>query len=113
MEPNYNSINLNHYWIIDGSTINVTIKKISKVQPGSYKIYIKLLTGKHVTFDVLPTDKIKDLVMKLEIEVGIPYRKILLISNGRIINAFDNDDPTFEEKGVVADSTLVIRLSKY
>lgn len=111
LEPKYNSINLFHYWIIDGSTINVKIKKISKDQPGSYKVFIKLLTGKHVTYDALPTDIFKDLAMKLEIDTGIPYRRMLLIFKGRIINTSDDEDPTLEEKGVVADSTLHIRLS--
>ena len=100
------SITLHRYWIDDGSTINVTIKKISIKQPGSYQIYVKLLTADYFTLDVLPTDKTRDLAMKLEIATGLQQRKMILNYNGRNIIPRDDSDPTLEEKGVVAYSTL-------
>lgn len=102
-------ITLHQYYIDDGSTIIVKIKKISKKQPGSYQIFIKFITGKYFILDVLPTDKIRDLAMKLEIETGIQQRKMALICRGRIIFPLDDSDPTLEEKEIVPDSTLHLR----
>lgn len=100
--PLYDIRDLLSYSIHDGATIKLDIDDVS---PSSIRIHVKTLTGKPISFEVLPTNKISEVVSKIILREGIPIEFIRLAFSNRLIYPSD-DDFEIGEKGIKQDSVL-------
>ncbi|VYT62241.1 Ubiquitin family protein [Clostridium tertium] len=69
---------------------------------GSMQIFVKTLTGKHITLIVEPTDRIEDVKIKIQDKEGIPSEQQILIFGGRELE----DGNTLQDYAIGKDSTL-------
>jgi ubiquitin C len=72
----------------------------------SYQIFVKTLTGKHITMEVTGTDRIEDVKAKISHRERIPARHQRLIFAGRQLE----DGNTLEDYSIQRDSTLHLAL---
>ena len=84
--------------------VNATEEKVAPSY--SMQIFVKTLSGKHITLDVEPTDRIEDVKEKISDKEGIDVKQICLSFAGKELK----DGNTLQDYSIQKDSTIHMTL---
>ena len=90
-------------------TLTATVLCLSMLcmNASAMQIFVKTLTGKHITLEVEPGDYISTVKTKIQEKEGIPPDQQQLTYNGKLL---ENDNETLADHNVQKDSTLNLTL---
>lgn len=80
----------------------VTLLGFLPTTASAMQIFVETLTGKHITLEVEPTDKIEDVKAKIQDKEGILPELQILILSGEVLE----DDKTLQDYSIQKDETL-------
>lgn len=80
----------------------LTLCLVSLTPAYAMQIFVKTLSGKHITLEVEPTDYIEDVKEKIEDKEGIDSNHIKLVFAGKVLE----DGNTLQDYSIQKDSTL-------
>ena len=94
---------------ISGSLLALILSVSTTMTPiFAMQIFVKTLTGKHITLEVEPTDRVEDVKQKVQDKEGIPTEMQTLKFAGKILE----DGNTLQDYSIQKDSTIQLVLKK-
>ena len=94
---------------ISGSLLALILSVSTTMTPiFAMQIFVKTLTGKHITLEVEPTDRIEDVKQKVQDKEGIPTEMQTLKFAGKILE----DGNTLQDYSIQKDSTIHLGLKR-
>ncbi len=90
-------------------TLTATVLCLSMLcmNASAMQIFVKTLTGKHITLEVEPGDYISTVKTKIQEKEGIPADQQQLTYGGKLL---ENDNETLADHNVQKESTLILTL---
>ena len=94
---------------ISGSLLALILSVSTTMTPiFAMQIFVKTLTGKHITLEVEPTDRVEDVKQKVQDKEGIPTEMQTLKFAGKILE----DGNTLQDYSIQKDSTIHLVLKR-
>lgn len=84
----------------------MTVMPVGQVEVFAQQIFVKAPSGKHITLDVEPTDRIEDVKEKIQDKEGIDVKQICLSFAGKELE----DGNTLQDYSIQKDSTIHMTL---